>query len=254
LFLERRLRGGAFSKLHVFTKPFASNLYYADPNVDVQKNIYEYRLTSKDICENHISVSNISYNILMEVDGSNIPINSITYQDYGNWPSGVQQYQILFSPGLNSINSSTWNSIYASAIPESHQDVREVTPQIPELCYCIRAIENGPNSLGRTDTSYSNRQCVLFDPSVFFPTAIQINGYNNYFTPVGAHIDLEKSQLEIFSRWGQLVHRSDLSNNGWDAKGPNGEYVNEGVYVYHATIIGKNGLVKKYSGTLSVLK
>jgi gliding motility-associated-like protein len=106
---------------------------------------------------------------------------------------------------------------------------------------------------GRKDTSYSNIECLNADPIVYFPNAIQINGFNTSFYPKGVFIDYTKSSYQIYNRWGQLVFETDNIQTQWFGT-YNYSVVESEVFAYKATIVGLNGTIKYYDGTIIVLK
>jgi gliding motility-associated-like protein len=123
------------------------------------------------------------------------------------------------------------------------------------LCYCIKSIENLPNStFNRQDTTYSNVVCVDAEPIVYFPNAIQINGFNTVFKPKGLFLNNTESTIYIYNRWGELIHTVKDISIGWDGKDQKGDFVQSDIYVYKATIVGINEKKLNFNGTISVLK
>jgi len=66
----------------------------------------------------------------------------------------------------------------------------------------------------------------LFFPNAFTPDG---DGLNETFGPATRYI--EKFEMSIFDRWGQLVYSTTDINKPWDGKAKNGHMV-QGVYVY----------------------
>jgi gliding motility-associated-like protein len=96
--------------------------------------------------------------------------------------------------------------------------------------------------------------CVDAEPIVYFPNAIQINGFNTVFKPKGLFLNNTESVIYIYNRWGELLHTVNDLNTGWDGKDQKGDFVQSDIYIYKATIVGINGEKLNFSGTISVLK
>lgn len=86
---------------------------------------------------------------------------------------------------------------------------------------------------GCTDTLLmKNAVTVADNPFVVFPTAFSPNGdnHNDYFIPIyGQILDVE---LMIFDRWGKMVYKTDDISNYWDGRSLDGNYCEQGVYVW----------------------
>lgn len=97
------------------------------------------------------------------------------------------------------------------------------------------------------------------DIKIFVPNAFSPNndGLNDCFSVGGTTGDvIDVFRIIIYSRWGQLVYDSQISNPDcvWDGKDMNGIIVTPDTYVFR--IFGKNfrGAKKVYEGMITVVK
>jgi gliding motility-associated-like protein len=226
-----------------------------DNNVSVQSKSYYYYFTTEGACNIMFDTSQIVKTILLHAVMLSPGNQNINWSLYDNFIKLTQNQELLLSDDEKYNKSSPWNilSTFNNTVKfATDNSTFDITQQ--KICYCIRAIENPPNATyKRQDTSYSNIQCVTADPIVYFPNAIQINGYNTIFYPKGVFIDYEKSSFVIYNRWGQIIFETNDINKGWDGK-ENNEFVQSDVYVYKATIVGLNGTTLLFDGTITVLK
>lgn len=89
---------------------------------------------------------------------------------------------------------------------------------------------------------------VVYAPSVFSPNG---DGLNDVFEIKG--IGLKKFNLQVFSRWGELIFESTNIEDQWDGK-YNGEFVPTGTYVYTIKYTSMLDKDKVLEGTVTVLK
>lgn len=93
----------------------------------------------------------------------------------------------------------------------------------------------------------------VYIPNVFSPND---NGENDYFTVYGGP-EVSEVNLEIYSRWGELVYRNvggaNDESRGWDGTF-RGELVSPGVFVYRAQVLFVDGVKLSYEGNVTVLR
>ena len=228
-----------------------------DNQVKVHNKNYSYYFTTEGNCINLIfDSSQICKTILLKLNMQALGSQNLAWNNYTLFKKNTEKQELLLTNTPNASKSSPWNTINTfnpNIIIANDQSMFSTTMQ--QLCYCIRAIENPINQFyKRQDTSYSNIECVTADPIVYFPNAIQINGFNTVFYPEGVFLDYTRSSFQIFNRWGQLLFETNDIKGGWDGKLIDGEYVEEDIYAYSATIIGINGKELNFYGTVNVLK
>jgi gliding motility-associated-like protein len=95
---------------------------------------------------------------------------------------------------------------------------------------------------------------IVSDGLVFIPNAFTPNDdtFNDYFEIKGTL--LEQFNLQIFSRWGNVIFTSNSSENSWGGFLPNGGPAPIGVYVYKLTATLNGGVPFEATGTLSLIR
>jgi len=226
-----------------------------DPNVYVHSKTYSYYFTTEGPCNLIFDTSQTATTILLSVLMISPGNQTLNWSLYNKFIKLTKKQELLLSNSPNFNYSSTWNIL--SSLGNNNTNTNDITNfsiTQDKICYCIRAIENDPSiTYNRGDTSYSNIECLNADPIVFFPNAIQINGYNTSFYPKGVFIDYEKSSYQIYNRWGQLIFETNDIRKQWFGTF-NDELVISDIYAYKAIIVGLNGSTLYYDGTITVLK
>lgn len=226
-----------------------------DNNVYVHSKTYSYYFTTEGPCQLIFDTSQIAKTILLSVLMVSPGDQQLGWNEYDRFIKTTQKQELLLSNNPNFNNSSTWNIL--NTFPNNTnntQDQSNFSSTQDQICYCIRAIENNANPIfNRKDSSYSNIECVTADPIVYFPNAIQINGYNTSFYPQGVFIDYNKSSYQIYNRWGELVFETNNIKTQWYGT-YNNSFVDSDVFAYRAIIVGINGKTLCYDGTITVLK
>lgn len=69
---------------------------------------------------------------------------------------------------------------------------------------------------------------AIYVPNTFTPEG---DGFNDIFFPTGTNLDPGSLRLDIFDRWGELIHTGKGGEAYWDAK-VNGTDVQDGVYIW----------------------
>lgn len=226
-----------------------------DEDVKVHLKTYSYFFNTEGACDLIFDSSQIATTILLNVMMIEPGDQTLNWNPYTGFIKFTENQQVLLSSDQNYNYSSTWNILntLGSGI-FNYQDFTTVSITQDKICYAIRAIENNSSPpFIRKDTSYSNVQCVTADPIVYFPNAIQINGFNTVFYPKGVFIDYTQSYFQVYDRWGQIIYETNDIRKGWDGTA-NGEFVQSDVYAYRAVIVGLNGKVLNFDGTITVLK
>ncbi len=227
-----------------------------DNAVNTNSKSYSYFFSTIGPCNLIFDSSQISKTILLDATLIDLNNQLIGWSLYNDFIKKTEKQELLLSNNENYNKSSPWNIIgNLNNINTNFQDKSTFSLSQQKLCYCVRAIENNANLLyNRKDSSYSNIVCLNADPIIYFPNAIQLNGYNNVFKPQGVFINEEESSIQIFNRWGELIYEASNLKGAWDGRGFNGEFVQEDVYVYKSIVKGQNGKVLNFDGTITVLK
>lgn len=221
-----------------------SNLMLED-ETSIETTKYNYFLVSNNVCQEPVDTSLTSNNIVLKIGGSGSQID-LNWNNYFTWNSGVKEYVIYRATG-NTISEATNFMVYNTPGKDTF-DMDQIEELIPVKCYRIEALEQGGSGL-----SLSNKVCYINEGKIYYPNAIVLNGINTTFNFYGPGLELAKSSMRIYNRWGtEIYYRTNLSG-GWDGKDNNGETVSTGVYVFIADIIqGAETITLK--GNISVIQ
>ncbi len=136
----------------------------------------------------------------------------------------VMNYKLYYSPFLDAafeviatVNASTTNFLH-----------------FPELgmagCYYVTAVDSFAN-----ESLVSNKICLdncsyYSLPNVFSPNG---DGINDFFRPMDPYYFVEKINIQILNRWGQIMFETEDPDINWNGTNyRNGKYVSNGVYFY----------------------
>ncbi|MEM6700510.1 MAG: gliding motility-associated C-terminal domain-containing protein, partial [Bacteroidota bacterium] len=101
-----------------------------------------------------------------------------------------------------------------------------------------------------------NKERPIYIPTAFAPESR--NTGNRGFTLFGGRASRAIRNLQIFTRWGDLVFETSnvpigAVEEGWDGTF-NGKMMNSGVYVFHAEVEFIDGVVVDYQGDVTLLR
>ncbi|MCW3086490.1 MAG: Ig domain protein group 2 domain protein [Bacteroidetes bacterium] len=120
------------------------------------------------------------------------------------------------------------------------------------------------SSYNATLTIHNNHQCyatvthtidigpefTFYIPNAFTPNN---DGINDYFN--GAGIGIDKYEMYIFDRWGNLIFDTDSLSKPWDGKANHGsEMAQQDVYVWKVKLTDVFGKKHNYIGTVTIVK
>ncbi len=185
-----------------------------NPIINFSQENCEEAIDTTAPCSPRITVNSICDSVSFDINWS---YNDTCYND-------VMEYRIYYTPYLNSdfellqkIPSTATNYVYY--------------PQLGMAgCFYITAVDSFNNE------SYKSNKICLDDctyyelPNVFTPNGDNIN---DFFRPLMPYYFVEKIDMQIFNRWGQLIFETEDPDINWDGKNArNGKTVVAGVYYY----------------------
>jgi hypothetical protein len=221
-----------------------NNLLVED-ETSVETIKYNYILISLNVCQEPADTSLPSNNIVLGLSGAG-PLLDLNWNDYFTWNSGVKEYVIYRASGNNLTEANNF-VVYKTPGLDTF-DIDIIEELIPVKCYRVEAIEQ--NGIA---TSLSNVVCYINEGKIYYPNALVINGVNNTFNFYGPGLELEKSSIRLYNRWGEEIYKTSNLINGWNGTNKNGEFINTGVYVFIADIVqGKEIITIK--GNISVIQ
>lgn len=207
---------------------------------------FQFVIQSKDICNLTSYISDTSNNIIL-IKGGDFIKRELAWNPYFTWNSGVEKYIIYRGSGTyNNVGFQVWKEGLSVEASDS-EDVQDLKSS--GICYYIEAIK-----VGATNTkSKSNIVCYPANLEVYIPNAFTPNGKNPLFKPEGLSIDYQKSTLQLFNRWGELVYENPIME-GWDGTEKNGQPCPTGVYYYQINIISTKDEKVTRKGFVTLLR
>ena len=109
-------------------------------------------------------------------------------------------------------------------------------------CYYVSATDSAGNESYKNDTICIENCAYYVLPNVFTPNG---DGSNDFFVPFPGWRFVEKIELKIFNRWGNVVFETENPAISWNGNDLSGKPLNDGIYVYNGFYF-----VKKRDGSL----
>ncbi|MEI6455149.1 MAG: T9SS type B sorting domain-containing protein [bacterium] len=186
-----------------------------------------------------------------------------------NWSTGEHTQKITVDTtgtylvhAINSWNCEAWDTVTITQLPGSFVAVD--TSVCNGLAYWAQhewrytggvyydslKSANGCDSIITTNLAVSECPLMIFFPSAFTPNG---DGLNDYFKPVSKFIT--RYNLQIYSRWGQLIFESDDVEPGWDGT-IRGKPAEPDVYSFIAVFESEQypGETKAIRGTFTLVR
>lgn len=221
-----------------------SDTFYNDCfSKDINQS-YQYELIAIDSCGNFTGKSNVGKTIFLKAkvlhdkNSNDQFVSTLNWNHYENWNNGVDHYLIEDANSDDKISNSLDKSI-----DTFYRDKQFLEFNVAKKCYRITAND------GRGNQSMSNVVCLEMPDIMYIPNAITINGdqLND-----GLHITntgFENITLEIFNRWGELVHKSSENEIKWYPS----DHIIPGIYVVKITAfrMGKQSIFRE---NLTIIK
>lgn len=198
-----------------------------------------------------LSVSNTGNSILL-VNSIENQIVSLSWTPYESYDTELSEYIIqrrsangeFYDVQSVGPETTTWSESLQSVVNGS---------QPGELQYRILAISN-PLAQGGYETSISNITTVSVETTMQVPSAFTpgSNDINSEFKPL---LDFAPKDylMMIMDRGGRKMFETEDPGKGWDGRFQEGDFVNEGVYVYYIQYTDYTGLFQSLTGNVTVL-
>jgi gliding motility-associated-like protein len=168
----------AWGQLH--TAVGYNNTFWENPASQASSESEYYRLKATNNCNQTGTSDEYHQTIYLTTvaDGCNRAVN-LEWNEYVNWPGGVEKYEILVSKDGGAIQKIGETADTIGTF--THTGVEELAT----YCYCVRAIQNAPTRF----TSTSNESCTFVyvpkrpDYSYHYNTTVQPGntGVETYF-------------------------------------------------------------------------
>lgn len=136
----------------------------------------------------------------------------------------VVQYRIWFAPtegeplALLELIDGAENTEFVHSLPDGLAG-----------CYTVSAVDSVGN-----ESAQSTAQCVDNCPEYHLPNAFTPNsdGHNDAFTPFPNWRFIDRIEIQIFNRWGNLVFETEDPEINWTGLNLGGSELSEGTYFY----------------------
>jgi len=209
-----------------------------------------YYVFARDHCGNQSDGSNQGCIIILSATNQQ-GYNQLTWNSYQDWYDGVQGYNVY-----ENSDSTGWQLIGTTSPPAPLLKERgaftdsKLGDSVINFCYQVEAIENPGqyNQLSRSTVVCVHQDATVFIPNSFTP--YNQDGLNDYFGPIGSYI--KSYDMKIYNRWGELLYNT-VSGKAWDGTFQ-GQFVQQGVYIYLITITDYNGKQSYFKGTITMFE
>jgi gliding motility-associated-like protein len=129
-----------------------------------------------------------------------------------------------------------------------------VTPILPYQISATITNEAGCKARDNYDINIGKRRNV-YVPNIFTPN---FDGENDYFYIQGGIDVVSISNLIVYDRWGNMVYQNadvlkNSQQNGWNGRF-NGNLSPSGVYSYHFLVYFTDGKVRRYEGSITLMR
>ena len=122
--------------------------------------------------------------------------------------------------------------------------------QSGNLEYRITALEgNGGEGLSRSNVTEVHVETSIRIPNAFTPGS---NDMNFEFKPVFDFAPRNYLMM-VLDRAGRKLFETRDPGQGWDGRAHSGDFVTEGVYVYHIQLTDYTGRFSTFTGNVTVL-
>lgn len=228
-----------------------SSISFLD-NIATDQGPYFYKVNTIDSCGLTVLSSQISNSILLTGNANSDFTNSLGWNDYSDWPAGVDHYNIylIINGVLNTIPIATFTTsplIYIdSVIDDFFSDGK--------FCYVIEAIEAPGNPNLFSDTSRSNEICLKQQPIIFIPNAFHPGGlFNEIFFCSNSFVSAIDYSLDIYNRWGENIFHTSDPLTGWNGI-TNGNPAPEAIYIYRLKAKKADGSDIEKVGSVTLIR
>ncbi len=249
-FLLERKTGmtGSFESIAQLQSDKGSVLY-----TDMQATVNEanhYRLSAINSCNNPLTVSNISSNIVLSLERKSNELN-LSWNPYREWNGMISGYKLFIDTGKGFEEKAVIgasDSLYTLDYKSIMYDVSS-----GDICMYLSASEVS-NPYGISGMSNSSPVCttpveVITVPNIFTPNNDLVNDLFKpvlSFTPVDYH-------LIISDQHGSVLFETRDGNESWDGS-RNGNPRPDGICLWFLKVITPSGKSITRTGTVTILK
>lgn len=250
--MKRSQPGAPYTEVAMIVDAGSSPLLITD-QFPTSADSYEFLIQSLYLapsCPDPIvlSESNPGNNVLLTALTDNQTV-SLNWTSYEHFPQGLSGYAIerkgengefieidRVGPGTTS-----WNETLSTLLDGI---------QTGSLEYRITALEgNGGEGMSRSNVTEVHVETSVRLPNAFTPGS---NDMNFEFRPVFDFAPRDYLMI-VLDRAGRKLFETHDPGQGWDGRARNGDFVTEGVYVYHIQMTDYTGRFSTFTGNVTVL-
>lgn len=212
---------------------------YTDTDARNASRLYSYRIFASDTCGNNSEPSILIRPVFLQALEESTNTYQFAWTDYLGWTSDQINYflEVLNDQG----------TVLASFPVSFNTSVRNIG-QDADRNFRIKAVNARNGKTVNSNTVTLERTAEVIIPTAFTPNG---DGLNDVFLPVIN--DVERFEMKIFNRWGELLFISNSIFEGWDGGYKRG-VVTGGTYIYQISLRRGNGIVINQSGTFLLMK
>lgn len=213
----------------------------SDPDYTIESGSC-YKISYVDVCGNESPNSVEACPIALTGSLGNDNVINLSWQEYTGYRDGVDHYTVEKFTAAGTMLSSV------DVTSPGYTDT-EANLNVQLYVYKVKAIAN----VAGVPISVSNEISIVKDPNLFYPKAFTPNGdaLNDLFNVYGQYIN--KFEMDIFNRWGELMFTTTELDIGWDGNFK-GTPMPEGTYTFVATITDLAGRTFKKSGSVLLMR
>ena len=213
-------------------------------NVITEQKSYYYKINLIDTCGLEVSGTDIHRTILLSGDlDQNFKVR-LNWNQYEGWNTEVQKL-IRRKDGIDTeipLNLSD---------TQYEDDLTNLSNREEKTEYFIAV--NGIDI--STQTSRSNiltfqPDYTPFLPNAFNPLSTEIK--NKTFKPI-LDPPSDGYRFQIYNRWGSMIWETTDPSEGWTGIDSNGNFYQQGLYVFHLTYKDQNGVEYQLSNTVMLI-
>ncbi|AEV31163.1 hypothetical protein Oweho_0141 [Owenweeksia hongkongensis DSM 17368] len=261
--IERALTPeGPFERIATIPKPTVGNTFnFFDYGANPKSNIYYYRVSATDSCGGRDTVTDLSNNVLLNVEARGDVSNMLSWNTYKNWAGDVARYDVYRQAEDETSYSLIAQVSSADSTYQDNFDRAVYGEGEGNFCYYVVAVE-GPNPLvlvqpnGDPYDSRSNTVCMNQKARVFIPTAFNPNSeqeINRSFGPSMKFTEVSQYSFYIMNRWGVKVFETTNPEERWDGTF-DGTEAAQGVYIYFITYATPGEVATEERGSFTLIR
>ncbi len=222
--LRSNEKEGVYRSISTAGTGLGSIISFTDTDVEVNEQVFFYKLASYDPCGKVSAYSAPCCNIVATTSGTRDLTHFIEWTS-AEFISGVDVYSIkgVFGGAAPiSVADSDFADLFFTNSISSYVSLRHARKEYVtnSYCYYVEAYEN--NELIPQPVygySKSNLACVKHTPIIYIPTAFAPSSFiekNKVFRPVISFSEEFTYEMIIFDRWGLEVFSTNDTFEGWN--------------------------------------